>query len=193
MEMRRANWFFAFPVTGAFVGEVPAPPTGIRLFEPEDVHLTISFLGSVGRERAETALTELDRYLSTSLRRPVEISLGDVEPFGGSRRSYSALSAVLIDGRDEVTSWVSELRGVLSEAAGVRPETRRVRAHISIARPRRRLTDEASAAGLVWARGLDLTRVRATLDEVALYTWTQDRRTRLFEVFSSRKVTSTLG
>ena len=55
--MPRPNWFFAFPLDGAFVLTLPELPPGLRRYHPEDVHLTLAFLGdvptgSVGRLRA---------------------------------------------------------------------------------------------------------------------------------------------
>src|SRR6188768_1382271 len=40
----RPNWFFAFPLPGAFVLELPEPPRALRRYHPDDVHLTLAFL-----------------------------------------------------------------------------------------------------------------------------------------------------
>jgi 2'-5' RNA ligase len=43
------NWFIALPVSplGWFERLVPPPPAGFRAFHPDDLHLTIAFLGAV--------------------------------------------------------------------------------------------------------------------------------------------------
>jgi hypothetical protein len=52
----------------------------------------------------------------------------------------------------------------------------------------RRATDEARAAGLVWAAALELRAVRARLDRIALYTWSENRRERLFRIVAERRL-----
>src|SRR5690606_13326612 len=39
----RPNWFFAFPLDGAFVLDLPKVPRGFRRYHPADVHLTLAF------------------------------------------------------------------------------------------------------------------------------------------------------
>jgi 2'-5' RNA ligase len=184
--MPRPNWFFAFPVKGDFVLEIPAPPTSFRRFHPEDVHMTLAFLGGCEEAAARRALGVLDERLRGTPLPAFGISLGDVVPMGGSARSYSALSALLIDGRDTAVSWIASLRDDLTETATGRRDERPPKPHVTIARPRQRAKDPERAAGLAWASALDLRGVRATLDRVALYTWNAQRRDRLFEIREER-------
>src|SRR4051812_5808505 len=62
----RPNWFFAFPMPGAFVLELPPVPRFMRRFHPEDVHLTLSFLGGCGEEAALRGLAALVEQLRTT-------------------------------------------------------------------------------------------------------------------------------
>ena len=183
----RANWFLAFPLGGAFVRELPAPPSALRLFHPEDVHLTLSFLGGCGEERALAALGALDAALAAEPLAPLAISLGEVVPMG-SRRRYTALSALLGRGRPEAEAALSRLRAVLADAAGVTRDTREPKPHVTLARPRGRATEADRAAGLGWAAGLDLSGVSARLDRVALYTWGERRLERLFRIVDERRL-----
>lgn len=185
----RPNWFFAFPIDGRFVLELPPPPPSFRLFPPEDVHLTLSFLGGCAQEAAERALAALDDVLAQRRLPSIDVSLAAVVPMGGSRRDYTALSALLEGGRDETTRLVGELRDVLSDAALGRREKRPPKPHVTIARPGRRATDAARAAGLSWAEGLDLRQNQARLERIALYTWAEgNRRERLFRVVAERMI-----
>jgi 2'-5' RNA ligase len=187
------SWFLAFPVDGRFVQSLPPPPTSIRLFHPEDVHLTLSFLGSCGSARAARALAALDEALSQGDVAGVDVSLAAVVPMG-AKREYSALSALLERGRSEVERLISSLRDPVSEAALARREQRPPKPHVTIARPRPRATAAARAAGLTWATGLDLHAVSATLDRIALYTWADgDRRDRLFRVIAERELGPPIG
>ena len=180
----RPNWFFAFPLDGRFVLEMPDVPRGFRLYHPDDVHLTLAFLGPCGDDGAERALAALDEGLSSVRPRELDVSLGEVVPMG-SRRAYSALSALLANGRSETETCIAELRDGLTMAASGRREKRAPKAHVTIARPFR-AKEEQRAAGLTWAAGLELGAVRATLDRIALYTWSADRRERLFRVVAER-------
>jgi len=185
--MTRPNWFFAFPVDGAFVLELPEVPAHIRRFHPEDVHMTLAFLGGCGEAAAERALARLDRELSREPLAPLAVTFAEVVPMG-SRRRYTALSALLGEGRSEAARCLTELGGLLCEEALGRRPTRPAKPHVTLARPRPRAPDAARDAGLAWARALDLRSVRQTLPRIALYTWAEVRRERLFRIVDERQL-----
>jgi 2'-5' RNA ligase len=185
--MPRPNWFFGFPVDGAFVLELPKLPPSFRLFHPEDVHLTLAFLGGCSEEAAMRSLDALDVRLRSSPLASLDVSLGEVVPMG-SRRAYSALSALLFSGRAEATACLTSLRDVLTEPATGRREKRLAKPHVTIARPTGRATEAARGAGLEWAARLNLSAVQATLDRVALYTWSEMRHERLFRIVAERRL-----
>jgi len=186
--MPRPNWFFAFPIDGAFVLELPALPSNFRRFHPEDVHLTLAFLGGCGALAAERALAALDLRLASEPLPPLTVSLGEVVAMGGSRRTYSALSALLDRGRAEASACIGALRDLLTQTASGRTEKRPPKPHVSIARPRARASEADRDAGLAWAATLKLRSVEATIDRVALYTWSEMRRDRLFQIVAERKL-----
>lgn len=186
--MPRPNWFFAFPIDGSFVLELPALPNNFRRFHPEDVHLTLAFLGGCGQMAAERALSALDERLNTEPVTPTAVSLAEVVPMGGTRRSYSALSALLDQGRAEASASIAALRDTLTRTASDRTEKRPPKPHVSIARPRTRASATDREAGLAWAAGLRLQSVHARLDRIALYTWNEERRERLFRIVAERKL-----
>jgi 2'-5' RNA ligase len=186
--MRRANWFLAFPLDGAFVLGLPPLPSNFRRFHPEDVHLTLAFLGTCGEAGAERAVAALDQRLHEQPQRPFAISLGQVVPMGGSRRSYSALSALLEEGHAEASACILSLRDDLMLAGAGRSEKRPPKPHVSIARPRNRASELDREAGLRWAAALQLEAVHAQLDRIALYTWSESRRERMFEIVAVRRL-----
>jgi len=186
--MVRPNWFFAFPIDGAFVLGLPALPSNFRRFHPEDVHLTLAFLGGCGEAAAGRALAALEQHLQREPQPPMSVSLGEVVPMGGSRRTYSALSALLAQGRTETAACIAALRDLLTETASGRTEKRAPKPHVSIARPRSRAGEADREAGLAWAAGLQLSHVHARLDRIALYTWSETRRERLFEIVAERQL-----
>jgi RNA 2',3'-cyclic 3'-phosphodiesterase len=185
-HMPRPNWFFAFPIDGSFVLDLPALPSNFRRFHPDDVHLTLAFLGGCGQLGAERALAALDERLQREPLASMTVSLAEVVPMGGSRRNYSALSALLDLGRAEATASIATLRDLLTQAASGRTEKRAPKPHVSIARPRTRASDADREAGLAWASALQLQGVHAHLDRIALYTWSESRQDRLFQIVEER-------
>jgi 2'-5' RNA ligase len=181
----RANWFFGFPMHGAFVLDLPEPPSGFRRFHPDDVHMTLAFLGGCGEPAARAALAALDEGLRLSPRLALDVSLAEVVPMGAPQR-YTALSALLDRGREQATTYLSELRDLLTDAAAARRETRPAKPHVTIARPNSRATAADRQAGMAWAARLDLRAVQAKLDRIALYTWSELRRERLFQIVAER-------
>lgn len=180
----RPNWFFAFPLPGHFVLDLPELPRGFRRYHPEDVHLTLAFLGGCGEAAAQRALEALDARLLAVRPKPMYVTLAEVVPMG-PKRKYSALSALLAEGRAATEACIGALRDAPTLAAKGREEQRPPKAHVTIARPFRAKESER-AAGLAWARGIDLSGVCATLDRVALYTWNENRRERLFRIVAER-------
>src|SRR5690606_5890482 len=114
-------------------------------------------------------------------------SLGSVTPMGSAQR-YTALSALLDQGRPEATACLAVARDTLTEAALCRRERRAPKPHVTLARPRRKASARDREAGLTWAKQLDLSGVHATLDRVALYTWSEGRRERLFQIVAERRL-----
>jgi 2'-5' RNA ligase len=183
----RPNWFFAFPLDGAFVLELPELPPGFRRFHPEDVHLTLSFLGGCEEVAALRALATLDERLSSLEPSAQDVSLGEVVAMGSSRQ-YSALSALLAEGREAVSALVAVLRDPLADSAGVPRDSRAPKPHVTLARPTRRASADDRRAGLAWAARLQLGQVCARLDRIALYSWDERRLERLFRVVAERRL-----
>ena len=185
----RPNWFFGFPIDGAFLLGMPALPKSFRRFHPDDVHMTLAFLGGCGEEAALRALAALDECLLAAPIHAMDVSLGEVVPMG-SPRKYTALSALVDRGREEATACIAEYRDILTETAAGRREKRPAKAHVTIARPRRRATDADRGAGLRWAKTVDLRAVTPRLDRIALYTWSETRVERMFRIVAERRILS---
>jgi RNA 2',3'-cyclic 3'-phosphodiesterase len=175
-----ANWFVGLPVDpGAWFAALPAPPSGVRCFHPEDLHATVAFFGPVDEVSARRGFEALGWQLGA-----LDVTLGEVVPMGSSRRP-SAYSAVLREGREVVEAAMGPARERACAAAGVEPDRRAPKAHVTIARPAKSASELERREGLRWASSLDLGAPRLRLERVALYGWSLDRgKGPLFRVVS---------
>ena len=175
----RPNWFIGLPVPpdGWHDELIASAPDGLRLFAPEDLHVTVAFLGGCGEERASAAWAEATRVEP----RTIEARLGRLAAFGNPRRP-SALAVKV----EEAEAFLRPLLGVrgdaMRQAAGLQPEGREPRAHVTVARVPRRadrgLRDEAKA----WIEEREPVDQPVSLERLALYTWAADRRQRQFRL-----------
>lgn len=179
----RPNWFVALAVpAGAWWSRVTGAPAGVRVFHPEDLHLTVAFLGPVSPHDAESAFAlAREQWPAGAL----DVVLGDVRAMGNPRRP-SALSAVVTGGAAELTAVISSLRDPVCAEAGARLDDRPPLPHVTIARPSRSATAAERDAAVAWAAGLDLGRPRVTLSRLVLYGWAEDRLARLFREHAER-------
>src|SRR5690606_27476496 len=102
---------------------LPPLPRSFRRFAHDDLHLTLAFLGSCGSELAHRALAELRARLVGHPIDAIDVALGAVVPMGAPRR-YSALSALLAMGHDEVAAAMLMLRDPLTDVVGAPRDTR---------------------------------------------------------------------
>jgi 2'-5' RNA ligase len=173
-----ANWFIALPVEpGSWFARVSAPPAGTRLFHPDDLHITVAFLGEVNEELARRAFTHASAWPSAS----VAARLGAVVPMG--RASHpSAFSALLTHGEADAGAGIAAVRDLMADAAQVPRESRAVVPHVTVARPKRSADAAQRRQAAAWAKSLALGNPAVQLSAIALYTWAEPRAERLFRV-----------
>ena len=180
------NWFIAFPmqVEGLhFAGE---PPPRVRLFAMADLHCTLGFLGSVAETDARRAWGRVHDLVNSEA---VAGSFTEVKPLGNARKP-SALSAMVGEGRMPLCAMINQARAPLLEAAGAPPDERSPLPHMTLARIQRRASSTERKAALGWAQSLELADASFVAASVALYTWADDRRDRLFQIVEQRSLGS---
>ena len=168
---------------------LPPSPPHVRVFTASDLHVTLGFLGSVEEGEAQKAWALVDGFRSFRL---VRGSFSGVKPLGNPRKP-SALSAIVDVGREALSEMIVEARSSLLEAAGARPDTRAPLPHMTIARVQRRASADERRAALRWARELDTSAARFAAASVALYTWSDDRRSHLFRIVERYDLPETAG
>jgi len=174
----RPNWFVGQPVRDPeILADLPEAPPRVRLFAPEDLHITVAFLGGVDAEAAHAAFE-----LASDFTCAVDAAtLGAVHPMGPPRRA-SALSFWLEAGRDEVAEAIGAVRDAMLERAGARRERRPPLPHLTIARIQRNANRADRHQALRWAASIDAGGRSVRLAPLALYTWAENRRERQFQI-----------
>jgi 2'-5' RNA ligase len=164
-----SNWFLGLPLEALHGLELPAPPLGVRRLDPADLHVTLSFLGAVGEDRARSAAAVFAQQLQARPRRALDVSFERVLPLGPPAR-FSVLAATLGEGRDECAAWLEELRDAPCDALGIPRDLRPPLPHVTLARVDRHARPRERERALEWAAGLDLSRARARITVAALFT-----------------------
>jgi len=142
------------------------------------LHVTLGFLGSVQEAEARKGWERIGEFGSF---RSVAGSFTGVEPLGHPRKP-SALSAIVDEGRVELSEMIEEARAPLLAAAGAAEDHRRPLPHMTLARIQRRADSTERREALRWAREIELRGVQFSVSSVALYTWADDRQERLFKI-----------
>lgn len=185
----RPNWFVGLPLDDGWVPRaITGIPPGLRTFDGEDLHVTVAFLGDVDADaayRAWRTVIEHDDGTPRDLGPAFDLTLGGVLPFGPPAQP-SALSVVPAEGDSACLDFIAAHRDRALRAAGCPSDRWPIRPHATIARIGRKATDEARAEALAWAAGVPPLGVTVQVSEVALYTWTDDRRKQLFRIVERR-------
>jgi len=179
----RPNWFVALPLPAAagWQQAAAAAPEALRRFAAADLHCTVAFLGPCGEERALAAWQALcDQPLAALL-----VSAGGWRGLGPSRQP-SAYGLTFAQGRQPLEQLLVQAGGRALQAAGCPPSAHAPLPHITLLRPRRREAAQWCEPMQQWMQTAPLPPEPALLQELALYTWSEDRRERLFQIVRSR-------
>ncbi len=172
------NWFVAWPVTGAAdwlaALDADAPP-GLRFSHPDDLHVTLAFLGEF-EPRNEKKIASLLRGLPFA---EIEATPSQLVALPQARR-FSALAFTFDKGRLELEKQIARWRDRVCREAGARLETRPPLPHLTVARPERRITSDGRDDALAWAESLPAPTAVLTLLPPRIYTWDPTRKERQF-------------
>jgi RNA 2',3'-cyclic 3'-phosphodiesterase len=110
----------------------PGAPRPLRLLDPDNLHLTLCFLGSRPVEEIEAIGATLSAYAADV----GELSVG--APLWLPRARPRSLAVAIHDEGGELTGLQAAVTAAISETSGWEPERRRFRAHVTVARTRGR-------------------------------------------------------
>lgn len=186
MRPNDPNWFIALTVEP---GEWYTPllrtiPRHIRAFNAADLHITVAFLRTCGEVRARQAWDAVSPAFST----PLDITLGAVEPMGNRwRPSAVAICSATVD--SPVGRFIDQVRDLACFKAGVEPDTRAPRPHVTVIRPPKRGSLEEIREILDWATGTPPLDLHVRCTRLALYTRSVERG-RQFQTVAEKRVDS---
>ena len=174
MPAAHPNWFIGIRVPpGTWFEPLQASvPLGLRRFHPEDLHTTVAFLGPCGPHRARQAFRRLSGPFVG------RVVLGAIRPMG--RPSRPSAFSVLLSDDGGLSAWISAVRAPLLVAAGAPPDSRPPLPHVTVCRPPLGASQALLRAACDWAASVSSLELPLQLREVALYTWSDDRGTRIF-------------
>jgi len=179
----KPNWFLGFPLRAApWLEALTPPPRGARVFAEDDVHITFAFLGAVS-EKAAMAAWEVSLSLDISA---TVFPSGPIRAFGNPRNPSAW--AVEPSGVDGLVAALA-LRNLALEAAQAPLDTRPPRPHATLVRPRRDASHDGHWQLANWAETQQLPDLPLVVDRLALFTWSEARRERLFSVVAERTLT----
>lgn len=177
-----ANWFIALPVESPALETLTATlPAGLRRLHPDDWHLTLAFLGAVGEQRALAAWRRAGDIDAA----PFAVEATGPAAFGRPSRP-SAFGLDIERGHEALRALIEQWRDPLRAAAGVEPESRDARPHITLARPPRRGGRAIHERAAGWLRATRFDPVPLRLEQIALYTAAEPGMQRLFRRVAQR-------
>ncbi len=140
-------------------------PRPLRLLDPENLHLTLCFLGS----RPVEEIAAIGSALSACAADVGELSLG--APLWLPPARPRSLAVAIHDEAGELAGLHAAVTGAICESTGWEPERRRFRAHITVARTRGREPRRSAARGPAGAStGLPATpQLRFSAESLTLY------------------------
>lgn len=164
------NWFVAWPVTAApewLPGLVAGAPGGLHFLHPDDLHVTLAFLG-----RYEPGLLKK----ITSLLKGLPLRGMEVQPDRlialPQPRRFSALAFSFGNGRMEVDAQIARWRERICREAGAPVDLRAPLPHLTVARPDRRIGESDRDLALAWMEQLPpQTAQTLRFDPPRIYSW----------------------
>jgi len=180
------NWFVAFPVNFSsgllfwLQGHGSDPPHRLRFFKPVDLHLTLAFLGNLEPNEIRPVLKWLEDHRD-GFPDVLPVKCGKLLLLPNSRRC-SAIALSVEDDTGILIPGIGESRLELLKLAGKPEDPRPVLPHVTVARPRRKLSDVEKIKTLLTSGLPDDLEIH--LHRPVLYTRSLNRTESLFRVIA---------
>ena len=172
----KANWFIALqPSEGINLKTIiQTIPSGLRAFAPEDLHITLAFLGPCTPDEALAA------WIMACRTAPFvqQLTPKALQPMGNPKRPSAA--ALTFDESDNLIRWMNDHQTRLLQKANRPPAKHPPLPHLTVARPKRRASESTRNSMIRWCHETKINMPDVVCLHMALYTWSHNRRERLF-------------
>jgi len=175
-----ANSFVAAPIENVgywFDNYLENRPNAVRVFHPEDLHMTIAFLGKISADQQAAVIQAMEKLAHAEF----EISFHRLVALPNAKR-MSALSFSVNAGFQEAVNLIETWRAPIFKSISTEVETRPALPHITIARPERRANSQERKSILGWLKTVEAPRLKIPINRVALYTWSDNRKETQFKI-----------
>lgn len=173
----QANWFIALkaPIDLRLDPLLVNIPSKMRIFTSTDRHITLAFLGNCTQSEAYAAWERACQALPhVQELQPEKLALM------GPPKKPSAV-AITFQNPRRLIHWMTEHRSEILANAQRPPAKYPPLPHMTIARPNRRARDEERQAMMDWCTHTEVSLPKIGFHNIALYTWSTDRRAHLFQ------------
>lgn len=181
----KANWFIALqPSEGINLNTiVQTTPSGLRVFAPEDQHITLAFLGPCAPDEALAA------WVLACQTAPFvqQLKPKALRPMGNPKRPSAA--ALTFDESDSLIRWMDDHQTRLLQKANRPPAKHPPLPHLTVARPKRRASESTRNSMIRWCHETEIHMPDVVCLKMALYTWSHNRRERLFRTTNEFSLT----
>jgi len=178
-ETDKRNYFVALKVPpGPWLDRLKedAPPD-LEFQHPEDLHMTVAYLGKIGEAAANEAFDSLAGMAAP----PIEATLESMEVLGG------AIALSPTDGNDASKTLMGSIKEPLELEAGRQPDERQPRPHVTVATTSGTAAKRREAAAQ-WAEGASPTPAPVKLDTLGLYVRNDGPGKPAFKLIRSKKL-----
>lgn len=157
-------------------------PADLGFHHPDDLHMTVAFLGKIGEEAALAAFDEVVGAVDAP---PIAATLDTVKVLG---RNGTQVTLIPSDGNEEAAALMSAIKDPLELASGREPSERAPLPHVTVAEPLVSASKRKEAA-VAWAQNASPTPAPMTIDTVGLYVRNKGPGKPAYTLVKSKKLT----
>ncbi|MCS7000135.1 MAG: 2'-5' RNA ligase family protein [Bacteroidota bacterium] len=161
------NWFVALRATVEPPVEYPPLKDGMRLLHPEDLHITVSFFGSLREDP-----TERLRDILPAMHCPPSTALATTVHLLPRKEFASVVALGFGEESDHLRAYIAQWRNQLRTLVGLPPEQRPILPHLTIVRMKPTRDRRLIAERQQWMQALaERLPFSVHISGVGLFTW----------------------
>jgi 2'-5' RNA ligase len=174
-----ANWFAAFKVESSqWYQDIAAKiPPEIKLFHPDDLHMTISFLGNYNDEKLE----DVKKAIESTFFKPFNLYAHRFILLP-KESNFSAFCLEFDSSESGLYLQIEKSRENIYKAAGITPDKKKFIPHVTMGRPPRSTSNSERKKIADFVNKLSNFDVKIYIKSSAIYTWSDNRKEKMFKI-----------